>query len=612
MKTSLLDRASPSRHLSAGLDAWLDDPGRAEGLLGEAIAKAPGFLPLTRVSCELALERGRRSAAIHWCRKADRAGEDPETLRALALALATPAEGMEPTPDELAEAAELAVRAALLAPQDVVAAQSLCEVALYADDGPRLQTCVTQLQNLDPDGMPTRYYTAHFEAARGRLWTARRALEAAREDGLSPALYDDARRTLAARRTQGRGQAEALAKLALAWLALMLAAWSLALAGRAAVRRGVAALVARPLDEADPWPAPVVRQRAVLRLLAILGGLSVVVALATVVGVGLGVVNQLVSQPLPAWEGAAIVACIVVLLYALFLQLALPQARAEAVDRGFPIDLMAYPALRQVLEKAQEATGARALERVLLVPDCTLAVVADGGGFEELFGQPDRHLWLGVGLLRRTTPASLTALLTRELARSAAEDSTARLRRLLPAGVEARRSLSLSGLWNPWWLGFGLATRAWIDVSEGCARFMDHRLDRLTARQGSGRSLADGLEALTRAEREWGARLDGSRAALLDPEGGVRNLYAAPLPKTLSSAPNPARADRITALRAGESGEETAPQGGSSAWVLLPGREGIEQEMTRLQRRRLREAVGLRTGPPRSTRSGPASTPARP
>ena len=581
-----------ARHLSAGLDAWSEDPARAEGLLSEAMTKAPGFAPLARVGCELALENGRRSRALHWCRQANIKGESPETMRTLALALATPVRGSEPTLDELAEAAELAVRSALLAPEDAVAAQSLCEVALYADDGPRLQTCVTQLHHLDPEGMPTRYYEAHLLAARGRLWAARRTLDAAQEAGLAPALYDDARRTFLARRAEGLAHAEAMGILAVGWLALVLAVVGLARAGRRAVARDAESMIERPLDKTDAWPASVQRHRDVLRLLAAVGGLSVLIALVIVVVAGLGVVRQLVSQPLPAPEAAAVVGCVVVLLYGLFLQLALPQARTPAVDRGFPVDLAAYPALSSVLERARAAADAAPLDRVLLVPDCTLAVRLDAGGLEQLVGSPERHLWIGVALLDRVAPAALAALLTRELARDAHEDAPARLRRLLPDGLEARRGLSTAATWNPWWLGAGLATRGWLSSTDAYARFADGRLDRLVARSSSPGALAEGLESIVRAEWAWAARLEGSTEALLDAEGGLRNLYAAPRSRATAPAPSLALAARIAALRAHEDSETTAPSQGSSSWAILPGREGIEQEMTRLQRRLLRQAAG--------------------
>lgn len=579
-----------ARHLAAGLEAWAEDPARAEGLLSEAMTKAPGFAPLSRIGCELALENGRRSRAVHWCRQAHTQGESPDTLRALALALATPGRGMEPTPDELEEAAELAVRAALLAPQDVLAALSLCEVALYADDGPRLQTCVSQLQTLDPESMSTRYYAAHLDAARGRLWAARRALDAARSAGLDDALYEDARRTFAARRAEGLATAEGMGLLALGWLVLVLSVLGLAKAGRPDLRREIERLSGLPPEEDAPWPLSVRRHRGALRLLAGVGGSSVIVVLVVLVGAGLGLVRQLINQPLPEVEAAIAIAGAVVLLYVLFLQLALPQARRPAVDRGFPIDLTAYPALEALVDRAIAAADAAPLDRVLLVPDARLEVAGDGGGIEQLVGHPERHLWLGVGLLGTATPASLLALLVRELQRDALEDPTARLRRLLPAGIEARRGLSTAAGWNPWWRGAEAAVRAWQTASEAYGTYIGRRLDRLAARAGSPANLADGLEAAARAEAAWTLRLGRARADLLDPAAGVRNLYAAPAPRPQGGPLPAALSARIDALRAHEDRETTARTSAATAWSLLPGREGIEQEMTRLQRRLLQAA----------------------
>lgn len=582
-----------ARHLAASIDAWTADPDRAEGLLSEAIRQAPGFAPLARVGCDLARERGHRSRAISWCRQAVRQAEDAANLHSLALALSTPAEGLEPTPSELAEAAELAVRATLLAPDDVVAARGLCEVALHADDGPRLQTCVTRLEALQPDALPTRYYAAHLSAAKGMLWAARRQLDEARAAGLSEALYDDAVGTFEARRSRGLVQAErTVGALALWMLAI---GWMLGVAqlGRRQVERAVQERGEAPL-EVEGAPAAVRVHRDVLRAVAATLGLGVVFLLAGLVVAGLGVLRLLATQPLPAWGLAGGVFFALVAICLLFLQLALRDPQAAAADRGFPIDLQSYPSLRRLLDTACEATGAEPVARVLLVPDCTLEVHPDASGLEQLVGQPDRLLWLGIGLLPSLSPQQLAARVTRELARDATEDGVLRLRRLIPAGLQARSTLPTAVSWNPWWVLARGLDRLWSATAAGYGAWADQEADRVAARAHGAPLVSSALRRTRHAEARWTARLDAVRDELLS-NAPPESIYGGAGPTVELGPPPAALQRRIDALKALPQDKTEDPETGSSAWSVLRGRPGIEAEMTRLQR------ILLRTGTPRST-----------
>ena len=172
------------------------DEARDSGSLGTAAylyarvrELEPGFSHASRRLCLSVLAMDRRDEALEYCRDAAALEESTENLAALALVLARSTPRVEPTPDELVEAENLAIRASTHAPDDFFSQTVLCEVAMIRFDLEQLQVCTTRLEQIAPNEVVTPYFATILAIGEERRDDARESLDRAWELGLPDDTY---------------------------------------------------------------------------------------------------------------------------------------------------------------------------------------------------------------------------------------------------------------------------------------------------------------------------------------------------------------------------------------------------------------------------------------
>jgi hypothetical protein len=195
------------------------DTAEAAWKRGDLEAAEAAFLDATRIAptedrawrrlCGVVLAQSRTVDAISHCRAALALAQSVENRTALALALIRDVGGVDPsTSPNMEEARTLLDAAAIERPDYLQVWAGLCEWARLADDLPTAERCVGNLERLEPQRTGTLYYRAQLDAAKGDWASARKALVAARNAGLTDDLYQPlAGRISAATTTHAPGEA---------------------------------------------------------------------------------------------------------------------------------------------------------------------------------------------------------------------------------------------------------------------------------------------------------------------------------------------------------------------------------------------------------------------
>lgn len=595
--------ALPRLHeVFAALEAT--DRASASDRLAALRKEAPRFPAAAELHCAVEFLRERRRPAIEACRAAFVQLGSVHNQRHLAMALAVGPADDPSSQRDLEEASGLALAASLRAPDDPETQVDLCDVAMIAGDGGRLQACAARLDVLLPGDPGTLYFGAYAAAFRGSSGEARALLERAHAAGLPDPIYAEARSELEARRPTLSVGVDVAVRGVAAWFGLLFGLLVIGVGvGRTNAQRATRARGRVPV-------LPVRGSRGVLRGVLLAG-------YATGVGAAIGAVGGGAL----ALRGALLAGEVPWITLTFGTALALPFAvltlrsvtlRFEATPApGFPLRLEAYPALAAALREASAHVGTVPPRAVWLVPDARLEVREGDSAMRLLGSGGARELLLGVALLEGLRARRFKALAAQALAndpRTAGGFARA-TQHALDGDVAALRRAGLYVPFNPAAVFAGWMQASFRRVSRGAAALGEAAADRAAGEAFGSAALARGLRRQALRGAHFDLRTDAIVAQVTRTGEPLANLYRFQ-PETPPSAGKLAEAeqarldgDRVRAIEDlgitvdGVAGDD------AEAWELLGGREGVEVEMTRWFRKQLREDQGLNV--PESSRTIP-------
>ncbi|MCP4867331.1 MAG: hypothetical protein GY898_01265 [Proteobacteria bacterium] len=585
--------------LEGALEAG-DLEGAATGLEGLR-KEAPRFTPAAELHCTVEFERGKRRSAIEACRAAFLQRGSVHNQRHLAMTLAVGPAVDPPTERELEEASALALEASLRSPDDPETQVDLCDIAMIAGDGQRLQQCAARLDVLVPDDPGTLYFGAYAAAFRGRLGEARELLDQARAAGLSDAVYAEAVAGLEARRPTLSVGLDNLVRAVVAWLGLLFGLLVIGIGvDRANGRRATRA------RSGGPVPSPVLGTRGVLRGVVLAGYATGLGAAAGFFGAAaLGLRNALLAPEVP-WLLLGL-GTAVVIPAALLVVRSVTVRFERAPDPGFPLRLDSCPSLRAALMEAAARVGTQAPTNVWLVPDARMETQPERSSLRLLAGGGPPDLLIGVALLDglRARRFKALALALAEDPKSAVGFATA-MQRALEGEAAA---LAAAGRFSPVaWLASWLRS-IFARTSAGAAALAHAAADRTASEAFGSAALARGLRRQALRSARFELRSEAIVKQLVRTGGALPNLYAF-TPESPPSSHQLAQAeaarlegDRVRGVEDLEVTVEAMPGDDADAWALLGDRDGLEVELTRWFRKQLREDRGLSI--PESSRTIP-------
>jgi len=580
--------------------------------------RAPRFHQANRLRCEVEIQRGSRRKAVDLCRLALREEDTVRNQRSLALALATPDPLDPPGARDLAEAADVAMRASMRAPDDVGTQLDLCDVALQAGDARRLEQCTTRLDVLLPDAPSTLYFAAWSAAWSGRTRLARSRLSEALDAGLPQEIYDADLPLIEATQSPLASWVETSVELVAAWFGILLV---LLLWGEG-LSRASSAAATRILSEPDRGDdagliGGLTRRlyRAVLWALCVHWYLTVLAVTVGFFWLGASLIRWILGfSVIRLWMLGLIITALTYVAGALVRTLT---ARVDSSgDPGFALRVDGYPSLLALLHEVAAKVGTAPVDRVFLVPDTTFAVFERGSTLRQLGGARERCLVVGVALLDGLRVIELKSILAHEYGHFRGGDTSAgvlalAVRRSMEEAAISLHEAGLARWYNPaWWFIVGFHA-GFVRISPGASRLQEVLADRASASaygsDARARSLRHSVRTAVRFHRMTDALVD----EVVDARGSLRNLYRRkperpPTKWTLEKAEqdalkrepdawdtHPPTASRIAWMDAMEGGGDSMPGDEADSWALFGDRTGVEVEMTRLFRRNLALATGI-------------------
>lgn len=147
-------------------------------------AAAPTFWHAVRRQCGCELSGGHRDRAEELCEQASLKDPSAENLGLWATVLAE-----SPDPSKVRRAQSVIARAVSISPDDDAIQNYACQIAIAAQDADALRKCVTALQQVAPDELPTATFAATLAIADKRYAEARDQIERARMLGLPEEEY---------------------------------------------------------------------------------------------------------------------------------------------------------------------------------------------------------------------------------------------------------------------------------------------------------------------------------------------------------------------------------------------------------------------------------------
>ncbi len=613
------------------------DPAGASSLYGKVLERVPDFDHALRRKCQADVQLGVRDPALALCRKALAVRRSPENLQSLALALVHGSGAS--IDDNRNEALALADEATRLAPNDVFAHASRCQVAIAAGDIDRLRASSVQLQNIAFDQVETHLCTA-FLAMMDQRWEAADAeIDRLEKIGAPKEMVANLRRI--------RRDADAHAnpwKRPLTVLVTITGIWAvglllLVLAGWWASSATLRVLSKRPeaaVGEAERRLRSA--YRVIVSLCAAYFYLSLPLVAVFVVGMAAAVVLLFLYLGFIPVKLLIIVG--LVTLFTLYATLRSVFARVRDEPPGLALQDLAlgeHQRLRALLDEVAEKIGTRVVDEVRLTVGTDLAVTERLGSLGQLRRERKRTLIIGIALLEGLTVHELRSLLAHEHGHFRNEDTAGgglalAVRRSILLMVVHLAQSGAATAWNPaWWFVRGYLA-LFLRVSQGASRLQEVLADRWAVLAYGSKPFRRGLRHVIRRSVEFESHLarsiaDATSAAKAekkarkrgDADAGelamaITNLYQhvprAPAdddkiedqyleqldapPSPYDSHPSPrerlAAAKAMSIEVAGGEGEDE-----QEAWSLFDDQDGIEERMTdEVSTLLLRQGITLR------------------
>jgi Zn-dependent protease with chaperone function len=524
------------------------------------------------------------------------------------------AEGKADSQDA-AHALRLTRQAAELIPDEVELWATMCSAALDQGDQSALERCSRELEQRDPNSPRTHLVAALRAGSYGDLDAARRSLERARELGLDAAVYDDLRRRI--------DEAEPFYVRWLRRIAWIAGGWlfgTLLLVGLGLLLSRVALNAAEALPQEKSGRAQGMSARlsgayrVVLWLCCVYYYVSIPLVALSVVAIGGGLIFATIMIghipiKLVVIAGFLVLITLGAIAKSLFV-------RSKDEDPGQKLDVAEHPRLAQTIDEVAAKVGTRPVDTVFLTPGTEVAVFERGSMGEQLRGNSERCLVLGVGVLDGMQLGAFKAILAHEYGHFSNRDTAGggfalAVRRSLIAMAQALAEGGAAAWYNPAWLFLNAFHRIFLRISQGASRLQEVLADRWAAFAYGSDAFVAGLSHVIERSVRFDHHANARLSAAIEQGKPLKNLYDAAgteVPEDVETAideamnrdpspydSHPAPRDRIRWVRALEApGDDTT--GGTSqepAWSLFADREKLELEMTAEVRYRIYDAHGV-------------------
>ncbi len=507
-----------------------NDHAVASALYAQAASLVPASPhPLRRQAME-ELSLGKRPEALRLARQALALEESPENMDALASALASPEGETKPSPSDLNEARELALRAFESDPDDFYPAATLCQVATAANDLELLRRGALRMVELGPDEPGSHFMTAVVAASDGSITQALTSLARARELGLPEAIYEDFTASLKNSRPWWQRVLRPTA-----WT---LAAWALALASLFVA----GALLSRvTLAKA---------QRISSRTTGAMAGFELALRRAYRAVLWVCCLSYWVSLPLVALLVVAVFGGVALLMFeigripvkllvivallggtTLLAMLRSLWVRGSDTDPGVKLDLAAHaPGLGGVLSEVAAVIGTRRVDNVYLTPGTDLAVMERGSFWKQTLGRTERCLILGLGVLDGMKLRPFRAILAHEYGHFSNRDTAGgglalAVRRSLLTMAQRLAEGGAAAWYNPAWLFVSGFYKLFLRISQGASRLQEILADRWAALGYGSKAFEAGLLHVIRRDLEFHTHVQNTLSELEAREQPLTNLY---------------------------------------------------------------------------------------
>ena len=577
----------------------------------------PSYSPIVRRLCLIEGERGHTEQAINLCREAVNLEPSAKNLSALAFALAQPAATEQGSAHQLEEAAQLADRAARLAPEDPNPHMVMCAVAMQRKDLADLTRCADRLQQLAPDDPRTWYAAAIARASHGEFGKAEEALSRARALGLPAAEADRLRAAFENAKPWYVGWGPLLLDAFGIWVgaaaAIFVVGWLLS----AVVMRSAYRLPAEQSGRATGFEALIRRTyRCVLWVCCAYYYLSMPLLLLLVLGTGGAAIYAFFAiGEVPVKLVVLIAVGVLVTMWATLKSLFV---RSVDSDPGTQIDLAQQPRLRAVLDEVAERIGTRGVDSVYVTPGVDLAVTERRSSLlKQMMQVPtERCLILGAGVLDGMRILDFKSILGHEYGHFQNRDTAGggfalAVRRSLFTMARHLAQGGVAAWYNPAWLFVTGFYKLFFRISHGASRLQEILCDRWSAFAYGSEAFERGMRHVIHRSAAFGAHADATLKEVVEQQRPLANLYAyAPargsdsveiarkVDETINAKASPYDShpppgERIALVHKLNAPGRYKPADESPAWELFSNRGEIERSMTDLIRARVSASHGV-------------------
>lgn len=523
------------------------------------------------------------------------------------------------TPEQRAEATQLAQSAAKVRPDDPAPHLLLCMLAEVGQQKNDLQQCSTTLLRLAPEDWRTHLFVVINATTQGDFEQADRAIEALKKLGAPAETIAGVERTVAEQRP---GLIRRLAPWFIGvWVALLALT---AMGGAVLNRLTLNAMSTVASNTAAPTLAEMRLRRAYAAVLwasCVLYYISLPLVSLLVIAMA-GTLLYLMLTFGHVHIGLTLTAVILAFTTVVAIGKSLWR-KGDAGDPGEPLDLTEHPAFQSLLLDLAQKIGTRPVDRVYLTPGTDLAVYERGGLWAQLRGGTERCLILGVGILKGFELDSFRAVLAHEYGHFSNQDTAGG-----GFALTVRRSLWTMGMglaqsgaatwYNPaWWFFRGFAV-LFTRISQGASRLQEVLADRWAVNVSGAEAFCQGLTHVIEQELRFEHHMNTSLKHCVEDEKPIRNLYsykgaepiapeslAEELEKAINRDPSPydshpSPAQRFALARAFVSDKEQAipprtVEDASTeplAWSLFANRKRLERSMTEVIYQRIEKHTG--------------------
>ncbi len=209
------------------------------------------------------------------------------------------------------------------------------------------------------------------------------------------------------------------------------------------------------------------------------------------------------------------------------------RVRINEKPQGHLLSRAEAPQLWGAVEEVARRVGARPVDRVYLVPEPVVRVYSLGSWGEQLRGQGQLGLDLGVAALSRLTSTQLKTILAHEYGHVVGGDVAGgqvaqRVKVALFEMVRTFRQHGQSVWFNPVWLFLSYYAEVFLRVSLGASQLQEAAADRLAARAYGGANLNAALTRVIRQSIEFEAQVATEIALAREEKRELRNLWQLP------------------------------------------------------------------------------------